>query len=98
MLDKFTHDYFAAHTGSAFMLAGITPAVALVLTEAMPLRNTFRDRQAFSLLFRGPEQPVLAQRIHALSHPELGALEIFLVPVGRDASAEHGMLYQAVFT
>ena len=51
-------------------------------------------REPFSLIFRGPMQPVLPQRIYQIEHAELGALEIFLVPIGPD---QHSMLYQAVF-
>jgi len=52
-------------------------------------------RAPFMLLFReeGARRAV-TQRIHALEHPVLGTLDIFLVPVGPDAQ---GMRYQAVF-
>ncbi len=53
------------------------------------------NREQFSLHFRGPATPVLPQRIYRLDHPELGALEIFLVPIRRDAA---GITYEAVFT
>jgi hypothetical protein len=48
----------------------------------------------FSLLFRGRADLVLPQRIYSLAHPQLGTLEIFLVPVERDSS---GVQYEAVF-
>lgn len=51
-------------------------------------------RQPFSLIFRGPRDPWFQQGTYAIEHPELGAQQIFLVPVGPDA---HGMQYQAVF-
>jgi hypothetical protein len=52
-------------------------------------------REAYSLLFLGPPQPVLPQRIYRLSHDGLGELDIFLVPVGPH---ENEMGYEAVFT
>lgn len=52
-------------------------------------------REPFSLIFRGPTQPVLPQRIYRIEHAELGTLEIFLVPIGPD---QDSMLYQAVFS
>ncbi|MCP4164319.1 MAG: hypothetical protein GY759_00305 [Chloroflexi bacterium] len=52
-------------------------------------------RQAFSLIFRGPEEPVLAQQICPLEHDEMGMLSLFLVPLGLDGQ---GMRYEAVFT
>jgi hypothetical protein len=38
---------------------------------------------------------LLPQRIYRLEHDELGALDLFLVPIGRDDS---GVRYEAVFT
>jgi len=52
------------------------------------------QREPFSLLFRGPRDPVLSQRIYPLECAALGRLEIFLVPIGSDAL---GMCYEAVF-
>ena len=74
--------------------------VALELTEAVPLRSRPQDpsgnlrSEPFSLLFRGPLTPLLPQRIHRLAHPELGTLEIFIVPVGPDGA---GQRYEAIF-
>jgi hypothetical protein len=50
--------------------------------------------EPFSLLFRGPRDTPLDQRIHRLEHERLGTLEIFLVPVRPD---DRGPLYEAVF-
>lgn len=55
----------------------------------------FADRQAFSLIFRGPYEPVLPQQIWSLAHEAFGELDIFLVPIGPD---KKGMRYEAVFT
>ena len=49
----------------------------------------------FSVLFRGPAEPLLTQRIYRLEHPALGPLDLFLVPVGREPD---GLRYEAVFT
>lgn len=51
-------------------------------------------RQPFSLLFRGPPEGVLPQGVYPLEHPELGRLEIFLVPISR---TDDGVRYEAVF-
>ena len=50
--------------------------------------------KAFSLFFRGPADAPLPQATYALEHDELGKLEIFIVPVGRD---EQGTDYEAAF-
>jgi len=52
-------------------------------------------RAQFSLVFRGGPTPPLPQRIYHVEHDELGALDLFLVPLGPD---EVGQRYEAVFT
>lgn len=48
----------------------------------------------FALIFRGPADRLLAQRIYLFESPRLGRFELFIVPVGRDAN---GAQYQATF-
>ena len=48
----------------------------------------------FSLLFRGPLDVLLPQRIYPLDHPEMGRLDLFLVPV---AQKKDGYRYEAFF-
>ena len=38
--------------------------------------------ELFSLLFSGPPGTPLPQATYSVAHPELGALAIFLVPIG----------------
>lgn len=52
-----------------------------------------RDR-AFSLLFQGAGNVRIPQGIHRLRHPELGEMDLFLVPVGPD---DEGTRFEAVF-
>ncbi|HXF09835.1 MAG TPA: hypothetical protein VN625_03555 [Desulfuromonadaceae bacterium] len=53
-----------------------------------------QERESFTLLFHGPNQYRYPQGIYRVSHPKLGSLEIFLVPLGPD---EKGMQLEAVF-
>lgn len=53
------------------------------------------DRQSFALLFLGPMEPILSQTTYVLDHEGLGALEMFLVPLGPN---HRGMRYEAIFT
>lgn len=96
-----TFDQFEGRVGEGFVVtAAGGPAVETELVEAVESDLAGgkgpdgRTRQQFSLVFRGPAEPVLEQAIHTVEHGELGALEIFLVPIGPDAT---GMRYQAVF-
>jgi len=74
------------------------PTLELTLVKVSPLgRPPGEDedrRQPFALLFRGPGQPVVAQRTFQVDNEKLGALALFLVPVGPDGTA---MQYEAVF-
>ena len=97
MLEKLTYEDFSGRIGEEFRLDGPSGPLALVLAEATSLAS--RDgagprRSPFSLVFRGPFQPALPQRIWSLGHAALGRLEVFLVPIGPDGG---GMRYEAVF-
>jgi hypothetical protein len=94
-LEDLTAATFAPHVGEAFALAAEPGGFELVLAEVTTLAGRPGGRDPFSLLFRGPAQPLFAQAIHRLEHAQLGALEIFIVPLGPDAGA---MRYEAVFS
>lgn len=94
-----THEQFAPGLNRRFRL-GLEGGESLELELLrVDKRGAFdpqiHKRQPFSLLFRGPLEPVLPQRIYALDGEPLGALELFLVPVGPD---REGMCYEAVIT
>ena len=99
MLETLTLADFQDLVGKTFRLvrADASP-LDLVLTEARSLARADGAvgprRAPFSLLFLGPVQPVLPQRIYPLEIEALGRLEIFLGPVGADAQ---GVQYEAVF-
>jgi hypothetical protein len=103
MLDRLTHESFAPHVGTEFHLQlGTAGTLPLTLVEAQavgsvpgPRPDGTPRRQPFSLVFRGPRQPVLPQRIYRLEHAAMGPLELFIVPIGPD---EAGLRYEAVFT
>lgn len=100
MLDKMTKETFEPRKGESFELAigegGETGTIDLRLAE---IRGTGLQgkatREQFALHFHGPSEPLLPQQIYQLENAEMGALEIFLVPVARD---DEGVTYEAVFT
>jgi hypothetical protein len=101
MLDRLTVETFAPAVGSTFALHdGDADPLALTLIEGgtsfpdAPPADASGTRSPFSLRFLGPLDPILPQRIYRLEHDAVGPLEIFLVPVGRDASGTH---YEAIF-
>ena len=94
MLEKLTKESFLPRLNQAFRLTSVEPPLELRLLEVESRWGRGPAREAFSLIFLGPAEPLLPQRIYRLEHDELGALEIFLVPIGRDAA---GTRYEAAF-
>ena len=99
-LTALTMERFAALAGSTFSVAlGAPWDLQLELAEvaALSTQTSFTGafRAPFRLIFHGPAQPVHPQATLPLDHPELGRVEIFLVPLGPDAV---GMRYEAIFT
>lgn len=97
MLDTLTREKFEPLKGQPFQLSlDDGRQLPLELTGVMGTGlKGLASREQFSLHFRGPHMPALPQRIYRLEHAQLGTLEIFLVPIGRDGG---GMTYEAVFT
>jgi hypothetical protein len=51
-------------------------------------------QERFDLLFRGPLQTPLGQGIQRVEHERFGVMDLFLVPISREAD---GFTYEAVF-
>lgn len=100
MLNQLTHEQFEKLHGKDFRLeVDESSSLELSLAEVRPLQESARggERQPFSLTFRGPAEPALPQQIYPIEHPDVGRLEIFLVPIGPDPETKN-MQYEAVFT
>jgi hypothetical protein len=74
----------------------------LVDVTEYPARPSATLRVPFSVMFHGPLQPVAPQGIYRVEHAELGALELFIVPIGPDEPTAPGqpptaVRYEAVF-
>jgi hypothetical protein len=93
---ELTLETFTPAVGEAFTVGGEEGAtVDLLLVEAKHKdAGSHAPRPPFSLLFHGPADPLLSQATYRFEHPELGVMEIFIVPLGRD---EHGSVYEAFF-
>ncbi len=97
MLEDLTWELFKPHLNETFRVSTEEAQAELELTEVETLGDGAgqAERQAFSLVFRGPQEPFLEQRIHTLEHDALGRFELFMVPVGQ---VDDGFLYQVIFT
>jgi len=96
MLESLRVESFSEHKGSGFrMLAGENLAIELTLADVTPLGNS-GVREAFSLIFHAAAgAPILPQRIYRLEHDALGALDLFVVPLGPKGGA---FRYEVIFT
>lgn len=95
-LDAVTAATFAPLRGSVFRISpGERPPFDVELVTVWEAEHHGRSRLQFSLTFRGGPDPPLPQRIYRVEHDELGALDLFLVPIGPD---DVGQRYEAVFT
>jgi hypothetical protein len=88
-------DDFTPHLDATFDMQANGGVVPLKLAKVDPSGNSGRAGGAFSLIFVAPKGPWLPQAIYPVTHPALGTMEIFLVPVG---PASGGNSYQAIFT
>ena len=91
-LEALTVEDFAALRGERFRIAPDgEPGVEVELVEVTELAREPGGRAPFSLVFMGGPSPPLPQQIYRVEHGDLGAIEIFLVPIASDR-------YEAVFT
>lgn len=91
VLETFTLSTFSPYLGQTFRLAlDSSRRLEVELIEATGVG----EGRPFSLVFRGPKDLRLPQRIYPFEHDRLGAFDLFIVPIGLD---EHGLRYEAVF-
>ncbi len=99
MPDRLTTASFSPHINQKFSvrIKGNDPLELelIEVTEMGAAPENPQFRQAFSVVFVGPAQPMLGQRIYRVEHEEMGALDLFLVPLGPDRDGR--MRYETVF-
>jgi hypothetical protein len=109
-LESLTAADFRGNQGTRFRLSsgsaevGAPASFEAELTDVTeyPATAVGTFRTPFSVLFHGPLEPVMPQGIYRVEHEHFGTLDLFLVPVGPNASGESGeaptaMRYEAVF-
>ena len=91
-LETLTVDRFQDRLHDRFRIAPDGgEAFDVELVEVTEIPRAPGGRAPFSLVFHGGPNPPLPQAIYRVEHDGLGAIEIFLVPIGPDR-------YEAVFT
>ena len=101
MLEQFTLATFADVLGDTFHVTDGAQVIEMqvIAASAATLRSGERPttpsgREPFSVVFGGPAEPLLPQRIYRFEHDTLGTFELFIVPIG---PGDSGMQYEAVF-
>ena len=100
MLNKLTHADFAACLNQTFHIhLESMPPLKAELIDVAHMGSEPQDegaRWAFSIVLRGPQEPLLPQQIYPVEHEQMGTLDLFLMPLGPDK--EGNIKYEAVFT
>ena len=74
-----------------------TPSAGIVEVELIEITDHSQANiENFSVIFKGPLEKPFVQRIYKVIHPELGELDLFLVPI--TYGKMDAMYYQAVFS
>jgi hypothetical protein len=93
-----TEEEFSKHVNTKFRVRlGPEVGVDLDLTEVKGYMSTQHEQKGlerFSLYFNGPIDSFLPQLLYTLTHDQMGELEIFIVPIGKNDS---GFRYESVF-
>ncbi|MGR8981282.1 MAG: DUF6916 family protein [Gammaproteobacteria bacterium] len=97
MLEALTKENWETYLNTNFQVeVDDHHSIELTLIAVSGSGRSFNGRrEAFSLLFQGPHQPTLPQRIYRIRQQHMGQLDIFLVPVSKESD---GLQYEAVFT
>ncbi len=84
---------FTEQVSSTFRVVDPSSPFALQLMRVLEHSKT-ETNEAFSVFFLGPIDRFMPQGTRKLSHPRLGEMDMFLVPV---AKTTNGFEYEAVF-
>ena len=96
MSAPLTEEEFSKHVNTKFRVVNEEP-IELELTEVKGYLTKAHEQtgmERFSAFFRGPANRHLVQQTYAIEHEQMGAFDLFLVPLSRD---ESGCRYEAVF-
>lgn len=85
---------FEAAVGSEFTLGLDDGTHTPIVLRKCDVRTDTPLQECFSLIFVAREDTAPVQMMRPLKHPSLGEMNIFLVPVKRDAAGLH---FEAVF-
>ncbi len=94
MPEKLKKADFDPHLNSKFEITSKLSGKIEVELVQIDEGNTDQT-EMFSLLFKGPKDPVLPQDTHAVKHEKMGEFSLFLGPV--IYKKQDGVYYEAIF-
>jgi hypothetical protein len=94
-LAKLRIEDFSTRLDQVFEMQTAAGVLPLKLTKVDSYGQATREGGAFSLLFVAPAGPSQPQAVYPIKHPELGTMEIFIVPAG---PVPAGNSYHVTFT
>jgi hypothetical protein len=95
--ENLTEVNFAQHLNTKFSVPVNGRVFELELAEVKSYLSGPEEQQGmerFSIYFYGPPDAILPQNVYSMDHAEMGAFNIFIVPIAR---VEKGIRYEAVF-
>lgn len=101
-LDDLTRDQFTPAIGTCFEIPfddGSRHELELAETRDVFAGGSPNEkkRKPFALTFLGAKDRYVKQGIYPLRHPDLGLLNLFIVPLGPDRATGR-IQYEAIFT
>src|SRR3712207_4628892 len=94
MLEYLTQPTFAQQLNTLFRIQhDAAHEVAMELIAVTDIRMS-PYQESFSLVFRGPSEPLLVQRTYRIRHDMIGTFDLFLVSIRQ---AKDGLYYEACF-
>ena len=94
MIDQLTRTDFEGLADGALKIESGGEAIPLSVRELRDLPPASPRPHPFAVELAGPAAPHVPQGMHVLVHPRLGPLELFIVPIGRDAAVTR---YEIIF-
>lgn len=93
----FKCDDFQACLNQTFLLKtdDYEDELELIQVDRMSQAQAPDGNEAFAVVFQSARPEPIPQRIYHMSNPQMGELELFIVPIGKD---ETGVRYEAVFS
>jgi hypothetical protein len=89
-----THALFSEHVNTTFrVILDDSNSIEVKMIELSELLLS-PHQERFSVLFKGPKEPFLAQGTRHFVHDQMGDFDLFIVPIGAD---DGSVTYEATF-